>query len=98
MSLIPALSGEPLDRSAIYFHYPNYAWHRSNRLGGAIRSGKWKLIERFDDNSLELYDLEADLGERNNLAEEHPAKAKALKEKLADWREEMDAAMPTRAQ
>ena len=94
VSLLPVLRGEPLDREAIYFHYPNYAWHRANRLGGAIRSGKWKLIERFDDDSLELYDLEADLSERNNLAEEHPEIANSLQHKIADWRKEVDAAMP----
>ena len=97
VSFMPLLSGESLDRSAIYFHYPNYAWHRSNRLGGAIRSGKWKLIERFDDNSLELFDLENDLSERHNLAEKHPETAAALQEKLAAWRKEVDAAMPTPA-
>lgn len=61
-----------MKRSALYFHYPNYAWHRSNRLGGAIREGRYKLIERFDDESIELYDLERDLGETRDLAERMP--------------------------
>ena len=63
-SLVPVLTGDgSLARDALFFHYPNYAWHRSNRLGGAIRVGDKKLIERFDDGSVELYDLAADLGE-----------------------------------
>jgi hypothetical protein len=37
--------------------YPNYAFHSQNRLGGAIRKESYKLIENFDDGSLELYDL-----------------------------------------
>jgi arylsulfatase A-like enzyme len=97
VSLLPLLKGKPLDRDAIYFHYPNYAWHRSNRLGGAIRSGKWKLIERFDDNSLELYDLEADLSEQSNLADAHGEVAGRLQKKLANWRSQSNAAMPQRA-
>ncbi len=38
--------------------------------GGAIRSGQYKLIRRYDDNSLELFDLANDLGEKRNLAAE----------------------------
>ncbi|MCP5093895.1 MAG: DUF4976 domain-containing protein [Gammaproteobacteria bacterium] len=98
VSLLPVLRGEPLEREAIYFHYPNYAFHRSNRLGSAIRAGKWKLIERFDDGSLELYDLEADLSEQKNLAETHGEKARQLQRKLVAWRAESKAAMPRRAE
>ena len=35
-SLMPLLKRTgPLARDAIFFHYPNYAWHGSNRLGSA---------------------------------------------------------------
>ncbi|MHC4147688.1 MAG: sulfatase/phosphatase domain-containing protein [Planctomycetota bacterium] len=31
-SIVPTLKQTgPLKRKAIFFHYPNYAWHRSNR-------------------------------------------------------------------
>lgn len=96
-SVLPALRGEDMKRDALYFHYPNYAWHRSNRLGGAIRAGNLKLIERYDDGSVELYDLGADLGETEDLAPEQPEVAEALRRRLAAWRAEVDAAMPTRA-
>lgn len=94
----PLLRGEGLDREALYFHYPNYAWHRSNRLGGAIRAGDWKLIERFDDGSVELYDLASDLGETRDLAAEHPELATDLRDRLATWRARSGAVMPTRVQ
>lgn len=93
--LVPLLGGGSLDRAAIHFHYPNYAFHRSNRLGGAIRAGRYKLIERFDDGSLELFDLEEDLGEQHNLAADQPALAEDLRRQLVAWRAEVDAAMPT---
>ncbi|MCH7726636.1 MAG: sulfatase [Planctomycetes bacterium] len=94
-SLLPLLrKNGKLRREAIYFHYPNYAWHRSNRLGSAIREGDFKLIERFDDGSLELYNLNRDLGERHNLAETMPDKARELKERLVAWRAASKAAMP----
>jgi arylsulfatase A-like enzyme len=76
------------------FHYPNYAFHRSNRLGGAIREGRWKLIENFADDSLELYDLSQDLSERQNLADSQSDLAQAMQQRLAAWRRASGAAMP----
>ncbi len=98
-SLMPLLrqTGR-LERDAIYFHYPNYAWHRSNRLGGAIRSGRYKLIERFDDGSVELYDLADDIGERRDLSKRFPGKATELLRRLKEWRKETGAAMPRRVE
>ncbi len=94
-SLIPILrqSGE-LDRKAIYFHYPNYAWHMDNRLAGAVRSADWKLIRNYDDDSLELYDMSKDLSERNNLAATHPKITARLNRGLSQWLKETNAPMP----
>ena len=83
-----------LQRKSIYFHYPNYAWHRGNKLGSAIREGKYKLIERFENRTLELYDLENDLGERLNLADKQPEKAEAMRKRLEEWRKRVGAKMP----
>ena len=95
-SLIPLLRGEKkLNRDSIFFHYPNYAFHRGNRLGSAVRSGDFKLIEYFDDESVELYDLSKDISESNNLAEELPQRTALLRQKLHQWRENCNAAMPT---
>ena len=85
-----------LKRSAIYFHYPNYAFHGGNRLGSAIRQGDYKLIERFDDNSVELYNLAKDIGEKSNLAAEMPERAKRMTKQLHAWRKDVSAAMPRR--
>lgn len=94
-SLVPLLrqSGK-LKRDAISFHYPNYAWHSSNRLGSAIRSGKYKLIRNYDDGSVELYDLETDISEKRNLAKKEPQVAKKLEQKLANWLKDVKAQMP----
>jgi arylsulfatase A-like enzyme len=83
-----------LKRKAIFFHYPNYAWHRSNRLGGAIREGDYKLIKWYDDESVELYNLADDLSEKNDLSQKMPRKAADLKHKLEAWLTRTDAAMP----
>lgn len=81
-----------LKRDAIYWHYPHY--HHS-RPAGAIREGKYKLIEFYEDGKLELYDLAKDIGEKNNLAAEMPERAARLQRKLARWRRSVNAKMPT---
>jgi len=94
-SLLPLMrqTGE-LRRKALYFHFPNYAWHMGNRLAGAVRQGRWKLIRNYDDGSLELYDLGKDLGEKKNLAQAHPETAARLDAGLSRWLKETGAPMP----
>ena len=94
-SLLPILRGDgSLKREAIFFHFPNYAWHRSNRLGSAVRARDYKLIERFDDSSVELFNLNNDPGERHNLADAQPERVASLKKQLVDFRRRTNAAMP----
>lgn len=96
-SIMPLLTDAgQLRRKAIFFHYPNYAFHGDNRLGSAIRAGDYKLIEYFDDDSIELYDLRNDIGESKNLAEQMPRRAADMLRQLRAWRGETKAAMPVR--
>ena len=91
-SILPLLKQTgTLSRDAIYWHYPHY--HHSSPAG-AVRQGKWKLIEFYEDGSLELYDLSKDIGEKNNLAGRMPQKAAQLQKNLACWRASVKAKMP----
>ena len=97
-SIMPLLTQSPgYERDALYFHYPNYAFHKQNRLGSAIREGDYKLIKNYDDDSLELYDLRSDIGEKNNLAAKSPDLTKRLADKLDAWLRASDARLPVRA-
>ncbi len=60
-----------------------------------MRDGDWKLIEWFEDGSLELFNLHDDPGEHENVAAENTQKAKELLAKLVAWRAETHAVMPT---
>lgn len=69
-----------------------------------IRKGKWKLHEYFEDRmdplanplaGLELYDLNADIGESNNVAAIHKDITKQLHADLIRWRQETKAPVPT---
>ena len=88
------LAGKGLKRQAVYWHYPNFAFHRDNRLGSAIRAGDYKLLEFFDDQSVELYNLREDIGEKMNLPKQKPGLAMRLKAQLQAWRADTKAAMP----
>ncbi|MGL1886796.1 MAG: sulfatase [Reichenbachiella sp.] len=83
-----------LNRDAVYWHYPHY--HQEGAVPySAIRDGDWKLIENFETNRLELYNLKTDLGETTDLAMEQTDKVVTLKQKLDDWRMEVEAQYPT---
>ena len=93
-SLRPLFNGGKLKRDALFFHYPHFAFHKANRPGSAIRSGKYKLILRYDDDSVELFDLEKDLGEKKDLAEVKPEVAQRMKARLNTWLEKTKAGVP----
>lgn len=97
-SLLPLLKGsEEFERDALYWHYPNYAFHQMNRLGGVVREGDYKLIKRYGDESLELYHLGNDVGEKKDLSKESPELAERLAGKLDAWLKETGAEMPVRS-
>lgn len=97
-SLSPLLRGKEFTRPPLIFHYPHWAFHKANRPGSAIRNGQFKLIHRYDDDSLELYDLSQDIGEVDNLAEAKPELAAQLKEELERRLDEQSARRPKRIQ
>jgi arylsulfatase A-like enzyme len=94
VSLVPLLERTgSIQRDALYWHFPHY--HGSgNRPSGAIRQGRWKLLEWFEDGQVELYDLEADPGERQDLSVTQPGRTEELLRLLRRWREEVGANMP----
>ncbi len=94
-TLRPLFKGGKLERDALFFHYPHFAFHKANRPGSAIRRGQYKLILRYDDQSVELFDLESDLGETKNLAAARPELARQLKARLERWLHETKANLPT---
>jgi arylsulfatase A-like enzyme len=83
VSLRPAFSGKSLERSdALYFEH---------HLNSAIRDGDWKLVckgknglavKQFD---WELYNVKADRGELQNVADKNPEKVEELLAKWEKW-------------
>lgn len=90
-SLVPLLNKKKLNRDAIYWHWPHYSNHGQQSPAGVIRSGNYKLIEYYENGTVQLFNLKEDIGEQNNLAESMPEKAKGLQEKLHKWLKEVNA-------
>ena len=92
---------KPLPPRNLYWHYPHYMDALAAVPCGALRSGKWKLIEWFEKSLLpgkgpafELYDLEHDPGETVNLAPAMEELTGKLARELAKWRKNVGAQMP----
>lgn len=94
VSFVAALREDTaFSRGDIFWHYPHYS-NQGGRPSGAVRSGKYKLIEYYDTHEMELFDLDSDIGEQNNLVQRLPQMAEILKNKLHQWRKEVQAQMP----
>lgn len=95
-SLVGLLRGEgrAVDRELVW-HYPHY--HGSTWApGAAIREGRWKLLELYEYEAVELYDLEGDPGELHDLSGMEVERAVELRGRLRRWQERMGAKMPER--
>jgi len=90
----PGAVPEAFETRKLYWHYPHYA-NQGGAPGGVVRDGDWKLIQRYEDGALELFNLANDPSERRNLAVKNPEKAEELRAALSEWRQDVQANMPT---
>lgn len=91
VSLSPILKNiGTIKRKNLFWHYPHYS-NQGGFPGGVIRSGNWKLIERFEDGRTHLFDLDKDIHERSDLAKRHPKIVKKMRMNLHNWYKEVDA-------
>lgn len=91
VSLVPLLRSQKAPaRDALFWHYPHYS-NQGGFPGAAVRTGQYKLIERFEDGRVHLYDLKNDPGERNDLAARMPDRVAAMRKRLHAWYRDVDA-------
>ncbi|MRX63439.1 sulfatase [Maribacter luteus] len=89
ISLKPLLNGEEIDDRPLFWHYPHYG-NQGGEPVSIIRKDNWKLIHYWEDGHNELYDLNTDLKEGNDLSGKNKAIAETLYTQLMDWLESMN--------
>ena len=106
VSIVPLLKGKKIPSRNIYWHFPAYLQSYQQRQDeqkdplfrsrpcSVVRSGKWKLIEYFETNEIELFDLSEDIGESKNLSKNRQEVTKSLRNQLKEWRIKTKAAIP----
>jgi arylsulfatase A-like enzyme len=92
--LTPLLSEvDSLPRQSLFWHFPHYNNHPETMPQGVIRKGSWKLIETYDPEGLQLYNLEDDISETTNLVDQERELAARLLDELQSWRASVGADM-----
>jgi arylsulfatase A-like enzyme len=94
VSIVPLLKKHKMMERPLFWHYPHYS-NQGIEPGSAVRLGSYKLIDNFEKGRQELYDLETDLSEKNDISTLNPQKTKELYDLLKDWRTKTGAKMMT---
>ncbi|PSL07151.1 sulfatase [Cecembia rubra] len=82
-----------ISRNELYWHYPHYG-NQGGNPGSVIQENGWKLIYFYEDDRMELYYLNEDLEEQNDLSKVESEIASNLEKKLKDWLEKTGARYP----
>ena len=108
VSLVPLFNGEKttLGDRPLFWHFPAYLQSYGvfdeqrdplfrSRPVSVIRLGDFKLIQNFEDDVVELYNLREDIGETTDLSAPNPAKTRELLSRLRQWQKQTNAPIPT---
>jgi arylsulfatase A-like enzyme len=91
MSLAALLTGRgPAPQRGLFWHFPHYT-NQGSRPSGAMRQGDWMLVEYYDQEKDELYNLSSDPGESRDVAGGNPERATQMRAALAEWRKSVNA-------
>jgi arylsulfatase A len=80
----------PLAARSFFWHFPHYT-NQGSRPSGAMREGDWMLVKYYDEPRLELYDLTADIGERDDVAPQNPGRVARMNARFEGWLESVGA-------
>ncbi len=84
---------QSLRRDALFWHFPHYRGADVVPYS-IVRAGEWKLIKRYEGKTFELFNLQDDLAERDDLSEARPEKVRELEAKLQTWLTRIHAKLP----
>ena len=95
VSLVNVLKGGGIADRPLFWHYPHYG-NQGGEPSAMIRKDEWKLIHYFEDDRAELYHVNRDLSEREDLASTQPERASGMLKELKSWQQSVGARFPTK--
>jgi len=95
LSLKSVLQGENLPERPLIWHYPHYG-NQGGKPSSMIRKGKWKLIHYYEDERNELYNLEQDEAERNDISAKNKMLTNVLTTELFKYLNNVGAKYPVK--
>lgn len=93
VSLLPLLTGNSIPERSLIWHYPHYG-NQGGEPSSIIRRSEWKLIHYYEDSREELYNLNNDISEVNDLSEKYPEIVQKLSTELFIYLNEVGAKYP----
>jgi arylsulfatase A-like enzyme len=93
ISIVASLKGQKFERGKpVFWHSPtSRPYSTGDSDSSAVRIGDYKLIEWYNADHVELYDLSKDIGEQNDLSKKMPEKTAEMLAVLYSWRKEINA-------
>lgn len=92
VSIVPSLKGQGFKRGPLFWHSPtSRPYSTGDTDSSAVRLGDYKLLEWYNADHVELYDLSKDIGEQNDLSKKMPEKTAEMLAVLHDWKKEINA-------
>ena len=94
VSLLPLLKGQSAhENRPLFWHMPVYNVFGTKPCS-IVRQNKYKLIQWFEDERFELFNLSTDIGEKRNLIDSEVETAAHMRRLLAEWQSKITAPLP----
>lgn len=93
VSLVPLLKGDSIESRPLIWHYPHYG-NQGGEPSSIIRMANWKLIHYYEDGRDELYNLEHDLVEKEDLSLQNPEIVEEMSNTLFNYLNSVGAKFP----
>jgi arylsulfatase A-like enzyme len=96
VSLLRGEHDESRGERPLFWHFPNNWGPKGPGIGpsSSIRRGAWKLIYYYDTQRFELFNVEKDISEEHDLADDYSDMLDSLARELRSYLQEAEAQFP----
>lgn len=99
VSFVPMLkeTGDTFKGRKLFWHYPNLWGNTGPGIGATsvVRNGDWKLVYYYETGKKELFNIRADIGEKDDCASRNPKLVHKLSGELGKYLRSVNAQRPS---